>query len=188
MRTTTCSMTFKRNFRCPVVSLADSNIRIFEKCRHWKRWSYRQRDGDTLLVEGVHFSFGAFPCRVWLYDAICTIQRHVWTGVVLKRHSIHIHTRRTRRTIHHPSLSLTLHKIVCRAINAIVVDSAGKVVAAKPHLYCNDSCYIYVYREIVTRSSRIRSKGCAMKILKFYKKREFNERYGSYHGELWNLI
>lgn len=100
-------MTFKRNFCCPVVSLVDSNIRIFEKCRHWKRWSYRQRDGDTLLVEGVHFSFGAFPCRARLSCAICTIQQHVWSGVALKRHPVYIHTNTQNSANHSPSIVVT---------------------------------------------------------------------------------
>lgn len=72
---------------CPIVSLVDSNIKIFEKCRHWKRWSCCQRDGGTLLEEEVHFSFGVSPClRAALRYNMHDTQRHARNAVALKRY------------------------------------------------------------------------------------------------------
>lgn len=47
--------------RCPVVSLADSNIRNLEKCRHWKRRSCRERDGGTVARGKRAFFIRSFP-------------------------------------------------------------------------------------------------------------------------------
>lgn len=167
-------MTFKRNFRCPAVSLADSNIRIFEKCRHWKRWSYRQRDGDTLPVEGVHFSFGAFPCRAWLRDAICTMQRHVWTGVALKRHSTRIrtHTHTQNSANHSPSVVVT-----DTSQNCLPRHKRDRRRFRRQSGCCETSSIlqwfllrVYTYREIVTRSFVAQKRG-AMKISVLQKKK-----------------